>query len=148
MVIVNTREHIAYSETRDVVARIDADLHENVPGAFIRANVLKQGYGGGDAIRIYSYVRCVRGGVSGEILTGGEIDQFTAPGPVQPGGDTGQPGAAPGQPPQEAIDACNGASAGDACEINAPHGLVTGTCRLIEGLLACVPADGPPEGGN
>ena len=53
MVVVNTRAHIPFDETRDVVARIDADLHENVPGAFIRANVLKQGYGGGDAIRIY-----------------------------------------------------------------------------------------------
>ena len=102
----------------------------------------------GDAIRIYNYARCVRGGVGGETLTGGEIDRFTAPGPVQPGADTDQPGGAPRTPPQEAIDACGGASEGDACEINAPHGIVTGTCRLIEGLLACVPAGGPPGGGN
>jgi hypothetical protein len=102
----------------------------------------------GDAIRIYNHARCVRGGVSGEILTGGEIDQFTAPGPMQPGGDTGQPGGAPRKPPQEALDACSEASEGDACEINAPHGIVTGTCRLIEGLLACVPAGGPAGGGN
>ena len=102
----------------------------------------------GDAIRIYNYARCVRGGVSGEIMTGGEVDQFATPGPMQPGGDTGQPGGAPRKPPQEAIDACSEASEGDACEISAPHGIVTGTCRLIEGLLACVPAGGPPEGGN
>ncbi len=102
----------------------------------------------GDAIRIYNHVRCVRGGVGAEILTGGEIDQFTAPGPLQPEGDTGQPGGAPRKPPQEAIDACSGASEGDACEINAPHGIVTGTCRVIQDLLACVPAGGPQQGGN
>ena len=102
----------------------------------------------GDAIRINNYARCVRGGVSGEILTGGEVDQFTGSGSMQPGSDTGQPGGPLGGPPQEAIDACSGVSEGDACEFMAPHGKITGTCRSIEGQLACVPAGGPPGGGD
>lgn len=53
MLVVNTRPHVAFSRTREVVERIDADLRAHVPGAFIRTTVLKQGYGGGDAIRIY-----------------------------------------------------------------------------------------------
>jgi hypothetical protein len=102
----------------------------------------------GDAIRINNFARCVRGGVSGAILTGGEIDQFPTSGSMQPGGQGGQPGGPLGRPPQEAIDACSGAGEGDDCEFMAPHGKVTGTCRLIEGQLACVPAGGPPGGGK
>ncbi len=52
-VIVNTHEHVAFHETRGVVDRIDADLKANIPGAFVRANPLKQGYAGGDAIVVY-----------------------------------------------------------------------------------------------
>jgi hypothetical protein len=106
----------------------------------------------GDAIRINNFARCVRGGVSGEVLTGGDLDQFSGSGLLQPDSDTGQPGGPPGgpggPPPQEAIDACSGGSEGGTCEFMAPHGKITGTCRLIEGQLACVPAGGPPGGGD
>ncbi len=101
----------------------------------------------GDAIRIYNFARCVRGGVSGEIFSGGEIDQFTGSASMPPGGDMGQPGGPSGGPPQEAIDACSGASEGDACEFTPPVGTITGTCMQIEGQLACVPEGGAP-GGN
>ena len=89
----------------------------------------------GDAIRIYNYARCVRGGVSDEIFTGGEVDQFSGSDLMQPGTDTGQPDV----PPQEAIDACSGASESDPCEFTAPVGTITGTCMQIEDQLACVP---------
>ena len=75
----------------------------------------------------------------------------------QQGGASQLPGSSPvnqqGQPPtrtppQEAIDACSGTGEGGTCEFMAPHGRITGICRLIEGQLACVPAGGPPEGDN
>jgi len=53
MVIVNTRESVPFRRTRAVAERIDADLDAHVPGARIEARVLVQGYGGGDAVRIY-----------------------------------------------------------------------------------------------
>jgi len=53
MVIVNTRQSVPFRRTRAVAERIDADLDAHVPGARIEARVLKQGYGGGDAVRIY-----------------------------------------------------------------------------------------------
>ena len=72
--------------------------------------------------------------------------------PGQPGGrppgesQPGQPG-----PPQEAIDACSEYAEGEACQFNAPHGVITGTCRMRE-QLACVPdsgmIDSPPERGR
>jgi len=102
----------------------------------------------GDAIRIYNFARCVYGGVSGEIFSGGQVDQFTGSGSMPPGGGMEQPGGPLGGPPQQAIDACSGVSEGDACEFTAPHGTITGTCMLIEGQLACVPEGGPPGGGN
>ena len=94
----------------------------------------------GDAIRIYNYARCVCGGVSAEIFTGGEVDQFSGSDLMQPGTDTGQPDV----PPQEAIDACGGASEGYPCEFTAPVGTITGTCMQIEDQLACVPEGGLP----
>ena len=51
--VVNTRDSVAFSRTREVVDRIDRDLKSSVPGASIRAKVLKQGYGGGDDIEIF-----------------------------------------------------------------------------------------------
>jgi len=62
--VVNTRADVAFDETRAVVERIGADLKANVPGAFIRTRVLKQGYSGGDDIEIY--------------LTGDDLDVLRA----------------------------------------------------------------------
>lgn len=102
----------------------------------------------GDSIRIYNYARCVRGGVSSEIFTGGVVDQFSGSDMMLPGSDLGQVGGPPGPPPQEAIDACSGTSEGTSCEFTAPVGTVMGTCMQIEDLLACVPEGRPPGGGE
>lgn len=101
----------------------------------------------GDAIRIYNYVRCVTGGASSEIITGGEIDPNIGAGAELPGNGTGQgqnPGGQSGSPPQEAINACSGLSAGAACSFNAPLiGTVNGSCTQLQtqalSILACVP---------
>lgn len=58
-----------------------------------------------------------------------------------------------GGPPPEAIEACSGASEGQACTVDTPHGTLEGTCRQVPDLdeLACVPNDhrgGPPRGEN
>jgi len=51
----------------------------------------------------------------------------------------------PPRPPKEAIDACIGKKEGDSCEFRTPDGkTIRGTCRRINGILACVP-DQPPE---
>jgi hypothetical protein len=66
-----------------------------------------------------------------------------------------QPPSGSGQdrrgPPPEAIEACSGASEGQACTVDTPHGTLEGTCRQVPNLdeLACVPNDhrgGPPRG--
>ncbi len=97
----------------------------------------------GDASRLLNYVRCVRGGVSDQVITGGEVDQTAF---TQPAGDQGLDQRPSGQnvggqpsPPQEAIDACSGLSAGAACTVG-PGG---GTCENIQSQLACVPANRP-----
>jgi hypothetical protein len=59
----------------------------------------------------------------------------------------GQPqggGHPPGSPP-EALKACEGKSAGDAVQIQTPHGdTITGTCReMPDGRLAAMPQGGP-----
>ncbi|MEA3349450.1 MAG: glycosyltransferase family 39 protein, partial [Chloroflexota bacterium] len=44
------------------------------------------------------------------------------------------------QPPQEAVQACNGLSAGDACTVNLPNRDIEGTCRTIaDDQLVCIP---------
>lgn len=51
-------------------------------------------------------------------------------------------------PPKEAVDACAGKQNGAACTFTAPHGAMTGTCRVVpEGKMACVPPKGmePPN---
>ena len=35
-----------------------------------------------------------------------------------------------GSPPQEAFESCANSSQGSSCSFNAPHGRITGTCRL------------------
>ena len=105
----------------------------------------------GDAVRVYNYARCVTGGTTDEVITGGEIDpnavansEFASGSPqAQAGQQTGQPsgnnlaGAAGSNqlsqsgPPQEAIDACTGLSAGATCSV----GPGSGTCENIQNQL-------------
>ncbi len=97
----------------------------------------------GDAVRIYNYARCVSGGLSGEVLSGGETDPTTRV------GTSGQPGQSEGQgqdsrqgqsgPPQATIDACSGLSQGAACSFTSPRGTVEGTCARVQCQLACAP---------
>ena len=113
----------------------------------------------GDAIRIYNYARCVRGGNvaltpmgdSAAGRTGVIIESTGSNQSAQPATDNQLPGVIPGQPngpggqpPQEAIAACSGQSQGASCQFTIPHGLVIGTCTLIQEQLACVPAIGSP----
>jgi len=83
------------------------------------------------------------------ILTAGTLC-FGLLGQAQPpsGSDRGRRG-----PPPEAFEACSGASEGQACTVDTPHGTLEGTCRQVPDAeeLACVPNDhrgGPPRGGN
>lgn len=87
----------------------------------------------GDVIRIYNYVRLVRGGgvkpVSGEM-------------PVAYGNSSGteRNHSQRRMPPAVAVKACWGHSAGDTVEFQTPRGrTVRGVCREIQGELACVP---------
>jgi hypothetical protein len=96
---------------------------------------------------IYNYVRCVTGGTSGEVSTGGEASQaaesqyIAAPTETGPGADDQAP------PPQEAIEACAGLSIAAACTVDTPTGGLTGRCGYIPtGELACIPENGPPGG--
>ncbi len=114
----------------------------------------------GDEIRIYNYVRCVRAGdvgITTDTQSGSTVPTSQLPGP--PDGNTdqgnsngnGQPpnsngqGPSGGNPPQEAISACNGLSAGSSCEVSTPNGTISGTCQQMQSQLACVPAGGPPQ---
>jgi hypothetical protein len=121
----------------------------------------------GDVIRIFNYVRCVRGGsvtldVDGDpestrpsVLMGsgtvGGQGASNMPGGGQPGGNqpAGQPGGGQpggGTPPQKAVNACNGASQGAACQFTTPQGTIAGTCMPSQGQqLACIPAGGAPN---
>jgi len=104
----------------------------------------------GDAIRIYNYVRLVRGGTSGNIVAGGAVEQGSTFSPNS-GPDeniqVGQPDQA--GPPQEAIDACGGLTVGAACTLETPNGNLSGSCTAVPtNELACVPEGGPPIGGQ
>jgi hypothetical protein len=106
----------------------------------------------GDAIRIYNYVRLVRGGAQFVEGAGSGADASIQPQTNnQPTGANGQPpaGGSPPQagdgPPQEAINACSGLSANAACQFTTPHGEIRGTCLAIAEQLACVPEGGPPS---
>ncbi len=112
----------------------------------------------GDAVRIYNYARCVTGGTTGEVLTGGETDpnigtgsEFASQSQQQagqlPSTGLGQGPGDQGSPPQEAIDACSASSEGAACTINTPRGTLDGSCTNIQSTLACVPEGGPGGGG-
>lgn len=104
----------------------------------------------GDASRIDNYVRLVRGGASGDVFTGGDVEQVTSvsagggPGEAGQGEQLGQSGL-----PQEAIDACVGLAAGAACTVETPNGKLTGNCTAVPANeLACVPEGGSPGGGQ
>jgi len=64
----------------------------------------------------------------------------------QQGGGQGPAQGGGGQPPQQAIDACNGLAQGAACTINTPNGTINGTCNTPpnSSQLACMPQGGPP----
>jgi hypothetical protein len=61
----------------------------------------------GDTIRIYNYARCVRGGTTGGILVGGEVDPSAGSPATPPGSDLGpeQPAGEPDQHPDLAAAA-------------------------------------------
>ncbi len=98
----------------------------------------------GDAIRINNYARCVRGGLTGDIVTG------NAPDPMEPTSPEAGIGptptlSAPGQggegypPPPEAVEACEGKSANTACQYDIGFGPTDGACRDVFGQLVCLP---------
>ena len=92
----------------------------------------------GDAIRIYNYVRCVRGDLTDQSpVDPDDDDDDSMPPPDDDDDDM--------TPPDEAVEACDGKSAGDSCEFEGMGGeSVTGTCEQLGDVLACVPEDGPP----
>lgn len=52
------------------------------------------------------------------------------------------------KPPPEALDACKGKSAGQACSFTSPHGQMSGTCFAPQDKpQACRPQH-PPEHGD
>ncbi len=104
----------------------------------------------GDAVHIDNYVRLVRGGTSGGVLTGGAVNQDSGlsasgnPGAASQSGQSGQ-----SAPPHEAIDACVGLAAGAACTVETPNGNLSGSCTAVpSGEMACVPEGSPPNGGQ
>lgn len=97
----------------------------------------------GDSIRIYTYVRLVRGGAEFVEGAGSGAGAFAQP-PANNQSSGEQPPAG-ATSPREAIDACNGLSETTACPFTAPHGEVNGICLSIVGQLACVPVGGPPS---
>lgn len=55
------------------------------------------------------------------------------------------------KPPQEAIDACKGKSAGDTVSITTPRGdTLSAVCRQLDGQLVAMPdkMPAPPNGGS
>ena len=99
----------------------------------------------GDAVRILNYVRCVRGGLTGEIFTGGPTD------PVAPTNPEGSPGEQyttpegaistplPEEPPEAAFEACEGQSVNTSCSYDIGFGPKNGVCLDVFGQLVCLP---------
>ncbi len=105
----------------------------------------------GDAIRIYNYVRLVRGGTSGAVFTSDEVEpSVDLSVGNEPGGivQSEQPSLSE-PPPQAAVDACVGLAVGAACTMETPDGKRTGSCTAVptNEELACVPEGGPPGDG-
>ena len=97
----------------------------------------------GDAVRVLNYARCVRGGVSAQLLTGGEVDPNAATVSAAPtlSVPTLQitPAAVATQPPEEALKACEGKKANTECEYEWIFGKQNGVCNDIFGQLVCMP---------
>lgn len=85
----------------------------------------------GDARRIDNYVRCVSNGAQ-IVEVESEAKQFDSKSVGQTSGSQDGP-----MPPQEAIDACG--NEGGSCSFETPHGTISGTCRNVNGKVACVP---------
>ncbi len=111
----------------------------------------------GDDIRIYNYVRCVRGGQALPVTPpppaageGAFQGQAPPPGQGQPFGRGSGGGRGPGMrgpgpggrrgPPPEAYRACRGRAEGSPCSFNVPLGLVEGRCGQVPQGFVCVPA--------
>lgn len=61
----------------------------------------------------------------------------------------GPPSGRPPGPPPEAVAACSGKSAGTQVSFTGRRGeTVSGTCELVNGVLAARPAGGPPGAGG
>lgn len=86
----------------------------------------------GNAVRIYNYVRCVRGNA-----TQVEGDQ--------PLNTTQNSPSTEQLTPPEAINACANLRSGNTCSFTTPQSTVTGTCKTTpDNQLTCVP-DNPPQ---
>ncbi|WP_353571769.1 hypothetical protein [Candidatus Albibeggiatoa sp. nov. BB20] len=101
----------------------------------------------GDAIRIYNYVRLVRGGISNTVYTGGEVpvvsndtSLFEEPTTDAPPTDNSQETLQTS--PEEATAACASLSVGDSCTVQTPENELAGVCQsVVDNSLACVPVD-------
>ncbi len=92
----------------------------------------------GDAVRIYNYVRCVRGEsnfLNLEPVLQAEEEIFEEV--VSNSEEREIPTEIP-EPPKEAVIACYGSQLKQACGFNGPSGLVEGNCVLLSDELACV----------
>lgn len=122
-----------------------------------------QGHGPqGDDIRIYNSVRCVTGGQveyyepanknvgrwkggrgNPNMQQGSNLSNGPGSGRQQ-GMNGGPQGMRRRQgPPQQAVDACSGASDGSECSFRTPRGTLSGICRNMGDQTACVPEGGP-----
>lgn len=86
----------------------------------------------GDARRIYNYVRCVRGDAT-LVEVRSEEKKFNVPYSAPQNRSQGK------NPPLEATNACENKDQGSSCSFSAPHGKITGICRNLGGIVACVP---------
>ncbi len=105
----------------------------------------------GDVQRVVNYVRLVRDGTTGKIVTGGNPmtpeGEQPAPSDSPPGEQQSGPANERPQPPQEAIDACANLTQGTACTVQTLDGQLNGTCLVPpqQSQLLCVPEGGPPS---
>jgi hypothetical protein len=84
----------------------------------------------GDARRIFNYARCIRGEAKIISVNSENVETSASEKQSSSQGKT---------PPQEAINACEGKDSNDGCNFQSPRGKITGSCKNIEGTLACVP---------
>jgi len=70
-----------------------------------------------------------------------EAQEYQAPQPAEGPHMHGQPHH--GRHQMGGMDACVGKNQNDACEFSAPHGTVTGICRVMHDQLTCTPKGAP-----